>query len=153
MSQRPLQSLEDQFSDMPEPRVEGRCEHRLVEIIIVASDRLKETLIMGATGWTYFTPYQENLETALQQLRQQVFEEGKYKGTVAELYEHWDYMAGTGTLSEKVQKDFEMELARLESMPPSTTIEEAIAVIGFGGTYSILDIRNISLAPTYGAAL
>ncbi len=33
---------------------------------------------MGASGWSYFAPYQEDINAALQQFRRQVFESGKY---------------------------------------------------------------------------
>jgi len=33
---------------------------------------------MGAEPWMFTTPYQENINQALQQLRQQVFSEGRY---------------------------------------------------------------------------
>ncbi len=33
---------------------------------------------MGASGWIYFVPYQEDAEAALQALRQDIFRQGKY---------------------------------------------------------------------------
>lgn len=33
---------------------------------------------MGASSWRYYTPYRDNPETALQELRQRVFEDGEY---------------------------------------------------------------------------
>lgn len=33
---------------------------------------------MGASGWDYYVPYQEDLNAALQQLRHEVFEAGDY---------------------------------------------------------------------------
>jgi hypothetical protein len=33
---------------------------------------------MGASGWSYFVPYQSDIEQALQELRQAVFERGAY---------------------------------------------------------------------------
>ena len=33
---------------------------------------------MGASNWIYYVPYQENIEQALQCLRQQVFASGDY---------------------------------------------------------------------------
>ncbi|MGW6397350.1 hypothetical protein [Streptomyces sp. NPDC055134] len=36
---------------------------------------------MGASGWDYYVPYQEDLNAALQQLRHEVFEAGDY---------HWE---------------------------------------------------------------
>src|SRR5579859_6346410 len=34
---------------------------------------------MGASGWSYFIPYQEDIAQALQDLRQKIFEEGDYQ--------------------------------------------------------------------------
>lgn len=33
---------------------------------------------MGASGWTYFVPYQPDITKALNELREQVFRDGKY---------------------------------------------------------------------------
>jgi predicted transposase YbfD/YdcC len=63
MSERPLQSLEDHFGDMPEPRVEGRCEHRLVEIIIVAICGV----LCGANSWSEIEQYGRTKEAFLRQ--------------------------------------------------------------------------------------
>jgi len=40
-------SLERYFGDLPDPRVEGRCEHRLLDIIIMAIC----AVLCGAEGW------------------------------------------------------------------------------------------------------
>ena len=36
MSEQPFQSLEEHFGDLPDPRVVGRCEHGLLDMIIIA---------------------------------------------------------------------------------------------------------------------
>lgn len=63
MSETPFKSLEDQFGDMPEPRVEGRCEHRLVEIIIVAVCGV----LCGANSWSEIEQYGRAKEPFLRQ--------------------------------------------------------------------------------------
>lgn len=45
---RPFQSLEGCFGDMPDPRVVGRCDHALVEIILVAICGV----LSGAESWS-----------------------------------------------------------------------------------------------------
>jgi hypothetical protein len=40
---------------------------------------------MGASGWQYFVPYEEDINNALNKLKQEVFESGKY-------YSLWDVM-------------------------------------------------------------
>jgi hypothetical protein len=44
---------------------------------------------MGASGWLYTVPYQEDISKALQELREEVFQSEMYKGTVR--YEHHSY--------------------------------------------------------------
>lgn len=63
MRETPFKSLEDQFGDMPEPRVEGRCEHRLVEIIIVAVCGV----LCGANSWSEIEQYGRAKEPFLRQ--------------------------------------------------------------------------------------
>lgn len=36
MSDEPLSSLENHFGDLPDPRVVGRCDHKLKDIVIIA---------------------------------------------------------------------------------------------------------------------
>src|SRR5690349_20715325 len=49
MSQtQPFKSLEECFGDMPDPRVVGRCEHKLGEIIMVAVCGV----LCGAESWS-----------------------------------------------------------------------------------------------------
>src|SRR4051794_29732377 len=36
---------------------------------------------MGATPWSYFTPFEPNVRAALSKLRQRVFESGEYEGS------------------------------------------------------------------------
>lgn len=36
MSKQAFSSLEACFGDLPDPRVQGRCDHKLAEIILVA---------------------------------------------------------------------------------------------------------------------
>ena len=62
---------------------------------------------MGASGWTYFVPYQPDIRKAFADLRQQVFESGEYyrfphirqpkPATIEELFEQ-NQEAGTHTI-------------------------------------------------------
>jgi predicted transposase YbfD/YdcC len=63
MSETPFASLEDHFGEMPEPRVEGRCEHRLIEIIIVAICGV----LCGANSWSEIEQYGRAKEGFLRQ--------------------------------------------------------------------------------------
>lgn len=52
---RPFQSLEACIGDMPDPRVVGRCEHRRVEIILVAMCGV----LSGAESWSEIEEFGE----------------------------------------------------------------------------------------------
>jgi predicted transposase YbfD/YdcC len=47
MSEQPFQSLEEHFGDLPDPRVVGRCDHNLLDIIIIAIC----AVLCGAESW------------------------------------------------------------------------------------------------------
>ena len=47
MSENPAQSLEDCLSEVPDPRVRGRCEHKLLDIMMIAIC----AVIAGAESW------------------------------------------------------------------------------------------------------
>jgi predicted transposase YbfD/YdcC len=47
MSNKLLTSMEDCFGDLPDPRVKGRCDHQLLDIIIIAICGV----LCGADGW------------------------------------------------------------------------------------------------------
>ena len=53
---RPFQSLEECFGDMPDPRVEGRCDHILIEIIMVAVC----AVLSGAERWSEVQQFGES---------------------------------------------------------------------------------------------
>ena len=48
MNKQPFASLEACFGDMPDPRVEGRCDHVLVEILLIAVC----AVLCGAESWS-----------------------------------------------------------------------------------------------------
>ena len=48
MNEQPFASLEECFGDMNDPRVEGRCDHRLVEILLIAVC----AVLCGAESWS-----------------------------------------------------------------------------------------------------
>lgn len=47
MSQKLESSLEACFGDLPDPRVKGRCDHKLIDIIIIAICGV----LCGADSW------------------------------------------------------------------------------------------------------
>jgi predicted transposase YbfD/YdcC len=48
MNEQPFASLEECCGDMPDPRVEGRCEHVLVEIVLISIC----AVLCGAESWS-----------------------------------------------------------------------------------------------------
>jgi len=58
---------------------------------------------MGSSNWTYFTPYQEDIKQALQELRRNVFEAGDYERfwlyveVPEEAFDALDEISWTGT--------------------------------------------------------
>lgn len=60
---QPFASLEECFGDMPDPRVVGRCEHLLIDIIMVAVC----AVLSGAESWSEEEEFGESKEAWLKQ--------------------------------------------------------------------------------------
>jgi hypothetical protein len=104
---------------------------------------------MGASGWRYFTPYQENLETVLQQLRQKVFESGQY-GHISPISSE---MLSTYPQLRKITEQLkELDKQRLAEFGPIETIDDLLEAFGEDGTHTIIDIERISPKPDFGVA-
>ena len=118
---------------------------------------------MGATQWSYFVPHQPDISKALQQLRDDVFEQGQYEQPFGfdqnALESQLDYLAKKyQSLPEaiRVHTDQFMELARAATKqhPPRQSpksIKQLLEQCGTEGTHSILDIDRVSPEPTFGA--
>lgn len=63
MSEQPFCSLEACFSDLPDPRVQGRCDHKLVDIILIAVC----AVLCGAESWSEVEEFGQAKETWLEQ--------------------------------------------------------------------------------------
>jgi hypothetical protein len=95
---------------------------------------------VGASCWTYFVPYQRDVEKALQDLRAKVFKEGAYyKPDVWARHLH-----ASGSLS---QENLDNWLERLKAEPEPKTIEELLELRAEEMTHSILDIERVSDDP------
>ena len=66
MTDEPLSSLESHFGDMPDPRVVGRCDHKLLDIVIIAIC----VVLCGAETWEEVEVFGETKEAWLRQLLQ-----------------------------------------------------------------------------------
>ena len=72
---------------------------------------------MGASGWHYYVPYQDNIQKALDELRAQVLLSGDYVG------------------------------GRSKSKRKHASIDALLSARGFDGTHSILDVSFVSDQP------
>ncbi len=114
---------------------------------------------MGASSWYYFVPYQEDVSHALQNLRQQVFEEGDYLSlweqtrSMIEAGRDAYHLFHQGQDYDTVERRFralEDEWERGPKQPPQT-IEELLKRNDAQGTHTILDITRVSSVPAFGA--
>jgi hypothetical protein len=88
---------------------------------------------LGASGWSYYVPYQPNLQAALQELRQRLFQTGDYWWAVP-------YEFG------KTAADFPNRPQTEEELWAEEIVQES-------GTHSILDMSNVvtdNETPDYG---
>jgi hypothetical protein len=134
-------------------------------------------LIMGATTWDYFAPYDKDVGAALQRLREQVFREGRYERFTLPPEELDTFQGKPRALDPNAPPDQQMQMqegetffqwaARLQDfankmggVPPKPepesstkpeTIDELLEEQGESGTHSVLDIRGVSEEPEFGA--
>jgi len=97
---------------------------------------------MGANSYAYFTPYQRDIQAALNALRVREFEAGRYDPAM-QMADPPAYM-------------FEFTFPLDDSVPSPgaqhASIEEAMDAAMESGTRSILDISQITSRPDYSAA-
>jgi len=63
MNEQPFASLEACFGDMPDPRVQGRCDHTLLDIILIAVC----AVLCGAESWSEVEEFGQAKENWLRQ--------------------------------------------------------------------------------------
>jgi hypothetical protein len=117
---------------------------------------------MGASSWEYFVPYQEDIEQALQDLRWQVFREGKFNNYAKEDLDGW--LAYETEERRRAFADMQERLCSFEMADPLPfeTIEDYIAFLTNAltspdailnadfsgeGTWSIIDIQHVGTDP------
>ena len=109
---------------------------------------------MGATGWQYYVRHQSDINVALQQLRQEIFQNGAYEKPMCDE----DIEVAVKNLSPQLKKLYELAERLEKNKPPKIrptspprTIEELVEQCEESGTHSILDIDHISTVPEFGA--
>lgn len=102
---------------------------------------------MGASPYYYFVEFNDDVEEALHDLQQRVFEVGDY-------FPARDYEEVIGDHRPRVVKDggYEPTPAGADG-PAHDTIDEARAAAGPTGTQSILDVRGFGEGTGYVAKL
>jgi hypothetical protein len=121
---------------------------------------------MGATGWSYFTPYRQDVNQALQELKDEVFRKGKYEKPFefdsAEFERQRAFLTSIylelpEALREQTMQflDFASAAAKRRRKPRRTpkTIRQLLKACGTEGTHSILDIVCTSSVPVFGAVV
>jgi hypothetical protein len=104
---------------------------------------------MGATGWQYFTPYQENIEKALKELQQKVFESGKY-GLASQFPP--DLLNQIPQLKASYENLKKIDEEMLKNFGPIKSIDDLREAFAEAGTHTIIDIERISAEPDIGIA-
>jgi hypothetical protein len=122
-----------------------------------------EACQMGATGWSYFVSYQQDVNKALQELKDEVFNQGQYEDPFnfdqSEVESQLNYLASVyESLPDEIRKhtDQFLELARAaakQQRPKQApkSIKQLLEQCGTEGTHSILDIEKVSSTPVFGA--
>lgn len=117
---------------------------------------------MGATGWSYTTPYRPNIEEALQELRRSVFESGDYRKPRS----NWEIGQSLRERFLATPEDERADWERLflvnfekygpkapdEPRSPPESMAELLERCGANGTHSILDIARVGKRPGFGVA-
>jgi hypothetical protein len=116
---------------------------------------------MGASGWSYRTPYQPDTEAALRQLRAEVFARGEYEKPWEMIGISYAEMRAGAEDNFDDPEEAEAILRPFGTSPPAddedgpdgpATIEELLAVNAESGTHSILDILAVGAEPDFGTA-
>lgn len=92
---------------------------------------------MGASGWAYLVPYQPDINWALQELRQEIFQAGDY-------YKPTEWYKRLHEMNIIDERKLNERLKEFESIPEPKTVQELIELRGEEGTHSIIDIEKAS---------
>jgi len=110
---------------------------------------------MGASSWSYFVPYREDIGAALEALRKRVFQTREYLDPDASLLQVFSGRAAGKKLLDRLPDELREEIRKEISLRRArrpATIEDLLERAGAGGTHSILDIVKIGARPGRAAA-
>lgn len=107
---------------------------------------------MGASGWSYFVPYEEDVKSAFDKLQQRVFEEGDYYDPYqiddstfeGKFGSHLSGMSETQIKQLRESFEYHKVLSVEKSKVVVNSIEDLKVKNGNTGTHSILDIDQIA---------
>jgi len=110
---------------------------------------------MGVSSWSYFVPYEKDIQAALTALRRRVFQTSEYLDPDAYLLQVFTSRTVRRKLLDQLpnelKKEIKAELHARRSRRPSS-IEELVERAGESGTHSILDISKVTARPSRGCA-
>jgi len=104
---------------------------------------------MGASGWEYFTPYQEDIEKALYALQEEVFKSGDYGASRQFPPGLLEQIPQLKASAESLK---EIERGMLRDYGPIESVDDLREAFAEEGTHTILDIEGISTKAAFGAA-
>lgn len=101
---------------------------------------------MGSSAWNYFVPYQQEIEKALNDLREEVFRNGKYYMRPKSEIDPDEFLDAPKEILEILPEWIERE----KSFTIPNSIDDLLEWNGEEATHSILDFTKIGLVPDFG---
>jgi|GEM_PF-1066585 len=104
---------------------------------------------MGASGWTYFTPYQEDIKIVLKDLQAEIFQKGEYCDPFKKYTDDYSIEDHLGeTISHFDQGQMEainksIAFLKDRNKIKVDTMSDLRSKCAESGTHSIIDIRGI----------
>ena len=101
---------------------------------------------MTSTAWGYLVPYQEDIQQALNEIKQHVFQRGEFFTELGDLLSFLQSDQIQNLSQEKIEQ-IKARINILEQEPIPVTIPALIQKNGDTGTHSIIDMQGISEEP------
>ena len=101
---------------------------------------------MTSTAWGYLVPYQEDIQQALNEIQQHVFQRGEFFTELGDLLSFLRSNQSQNMSQQKIEK-IKARINVLEQEPIPVNIPALIQKNGNTGTHSIIDMQGISDEP------